>query len=346
MGQRRSRTRIALYAGGGTGTAMAAGAATLSAVIWGEIKLARRRIPVATDPPPPSNDTTWAAAGVSRTRPPIRIAMLGDSTSAGYGVYRDRDTPGAQLAIGISEVARRPVHLTNLAVVGAESKDLLDQVDALAALRGRSDLVVLIVGANDVTERTAPKDAVPLLESAIARICSLGAEVVVGTCPDLGTIRPLAQPLRAYARRLSRRMAKAQTVAVVRAGGRTVSLGDLLGPLFATHLEYFSEDRFHPSAAGYAEAAQAILPSALDALGVSTRVRSASTFTTRRVKTVQRAAAQAVVRPGTEVAPAERFGRAEGRRGQFAQLLRRRRPRDAPHTSPEAATPVPDGPVT
>lgn len=305
--------------------------------MYGELKVAEHRIPLALDDPPPSNDTIWAAAGVSRTRPPIRIAVLGDSTAAGYGAYRDRDTPGAKLAIGISEAARRPVHLTNVAVVGAETPDLPVQVDVL---RSRNpELVLIMIGANDVTEGTKPPVVVPYLERSVERLRTMGAEVIVGTCPDLGAIKPLPQPLRAYARRLARQMAREQTVAVVRAGGRTVSLGDLLGPMFASDGKYFSDDRFHPSAAGYAEAAAAMLPSALDALGIRTRARSASPFTTRRVKTAKKAAAQAVARPGTEVAGAERFGRSEGRRGPLAQL-RRRRPRTPNVSSPEAATPV------
>jgi len=198
---------------------------------------------------------------------------------------------------------------------------------------------VIMIGANDVTEGTKPTVAVPYLEDTVGRLRAMGAEVVVGTCPDLGTIRPLAQPLRAYARHLSRRMAREQTVAVVRAGGRTVSLGHLLGPLFMTHLELFSEDRFHPSAAGYDAAAQAVLPSCLDALGLRTRARSASPFTTRRVKPARKAAAQAVAHPGTEVAGAERHGQASGKRGPFAQLRRRRAWRRS-KTSPEAAVPV------
>ena len=329
--------RIALYAGGGLGGLAVTGIAGLAGVMRYEAKLAERRIPAARDDPPPSNDTIWAAAGVSRARPPIRLALLGDSTAAGYGVYRDRDTPGARLAIGISEAARRPVHLTNVAVVGAESPDLGVQVDALG--RRRPDLAVIIVGANDVTEGTKASVAVPYLEDAVRRLRALGAEVIVGTCPDLGTIRPLAQPLRAYARRQSRKLAREQTIAVVRAGGRTVSLGDLLGPLFMERLDFFSEDRFHPSASGYEAAADALLPSGLDALGIRTRARSASAFTTRRVKTAKKAAAQAVAHPGAEVAGAERFGKSEGRRGPFAQL-RRRRPRRRPVTSPEAAVPV------
>jgi lysophospholipase L1-like esterase len=333
----RRAHRIALYAGGGVVGAAGVLGSGLAGLLWTEAKLAGRRIPIATDDGPPSNDTTWAADGVSRTRPPLRLALLGDSTAVGYGAYRDRDTPGAQVAIGLSEASRRPVHLTNVAVIGAESADLAVQVDALRDTR--PDLAVIMVGANDVTELTKPSDAVPHLEDAVSRLTQRGTAVVVGTCPDLGTIRPLAQPLRAYARRLSRRMAREQTVAVVRAGGRTVSLGDLLGPLFMTNLDFFAEDRFHPSAAGYAEAASAVLPSCLDALGLRTRARSASPFTTRRVKSVQKAAAQAVARPGAEVAAAERFGRSEGRRGPLAQL-RRRLPRHGARSSPETATPV------
>ena len=332
-----------MYAGGGLSGLALTGAAGLAGVMWGESKLARRRIPKAKDAPPESHDTVWAAAGVSRTRPAISIAMLGDSTAAGYGVFRDRDTPGAQLAISISEAARRPVHLLNVAVVGAESSELPAQVDAL--LPRPPELAVIMIGANDVTAGCKPVEAVPHLEDTVRRLVAMGTEVVVGTCPDLGTIRPLAQPLRAYARRLSRNMARAQTVAVVNAGGRTVSLGDLLGPQFMTHLEFFSDDRFHPSAAGYAEAAQAVLPSCLDALGVRTRARSASPFTTRLTKPAKRAAAQAVAHPGTEVSGAERFGRTEGRRGQFAKL-RRRRPQRPAITSPEAATPVSAAPST
>jgi lysophospholipase L1-like esterase len=335
--------KIAAYGGGGLGAIGAVGGAALFGLLVGESKLARRRIPAAETAPPVSHDTTWAAAGVAPDGPPIRIAMLGDSSAAGYGVYRDRDTPAAQLAIGISDAARRPVHVTNVAVVGAESGDLAAQLDELGS--ARPELAVIMIGANDVTHRVKPTESVRHLQSAVRRLRASGAEVVVGTCPDLGTIRPLAQPLRAYARRLSRTLAAAQTVVVVGAGGRTVSLGDLLGPLFATRLDMFSDDRFHPSAAGYAEAAQALLPSALDALGLGTRATSASPFTTRLPKPVAKAAAQAASRPGTEVAATERHGAPAGRRGPWAQL-RRRRTRTPVSASPEMAVPVPDAVTT
>jgi lysophospholipase L1-like esterase len=318
--------RIAVYGGAGISILGTLGVGGLAGLMWAEAKLAERRIPRSFDPPPVSHDTTWTASrAVARSRP-IRLAMLGDSTAAGYGVDTDRETPAAQLALGISAAARRPVHVTNVAVVGAESSDLPAQVDALGD--ARPDLAVIMIGANDVTELTKPAVAVPFLSAAVTALRERGAEVVVGTCPDLGTIRPIAQPLRAYARRLSRHMARAQTVAVVRAGGRTVSLGDLLGPLFEDRRELFSADQFHPSAAGYAEAIGALLPSALDALGIRTRARSASAFTTRRSKPVAKAAAQAAAHPGSEVAPTEAppvidLRPAAARTGPWARVRRR-----------------------
>jgi lysophospholipase L1-like esterase len=329
---------VAAYGGGGLGALGAVGGAALFGLMFGETKVARRRIPIAETDPPNSDNTIWAAVGVSTSRPPIRIALLGDSTAAGYGVHRERDTPAAQLAIGISGAARRPVHVTNVAVVGAETRELAEQIERLEA-RPRPELAVIMIGANDVTENRRPGGPVRLLEQGVRHLQALGIEVLVGTCPDLGTIRPLPQPLRFYARHLSRQMAAAQTIAVVRAGGRTVSLGDLLGPLFATRREMFADDQFHPSAAGYAEAADALLPSALDALGLRTRARSASTFTTRRPKPIAKAAAQAAARPGSEVAAAEHPGHVLGRHGPVAQLRRRRTQRPAV-ASPEAATAV------
>lgn len=321
MSAERAR-RIARIAAKSVGAVGGAGVLGVVGVLYGEAKLAEHRIPVPTDLAPPTDDTTWAAPGVSPHRPPIRLAILGDSSAAGYGAAFARDTPGALLALGISEAARRPVRVHSVAVIGAESKDLAAQVDHLDR---RSDLAVIMIGANDVTERTKPATAVAFLEQAVRRLRAAGMEVLVGTCPDLGVIGPIAQPLRAYVGHASRRMARAQTVAVVQAGGRTVSLGDLLGPMFQGNPALFSADRFHPSGAGYRAASDAMLPSALDALGLRTRARSASTFTTRRAKPVEKAAAQAVAHPGSEVLPTQRRPGIAGRGSDGWARLRRRR---------------------
>jgi hypothetical protein len=165
------------------------------------------------------------------------------------------------------------------------------------------------------------------LSEAVRRLRDAGVEVVVGTCPDLGTVEPVPQPLRWIARRASRQLAAAQTIAVVEAGGRTVSLGDILGPEFAASpSEMFGPDRFHPSVAGYASAAAAMLPSACAALGVGFGGEAEPAPDLARgegVRPISLAAAEAADEPGTEVAGAQVGGRDRGPRGRWA-LLRRR----------------------
>ena len=129
---------------------------------------------------------------------------------------------------------------------------------------------MIIVGGNDVTHRVPVSESVRHLEAAIADLRASGAEVVVGTCPDLGALRPVPQPLRTLGSRASRQLAPTQEEAAVRAGAHAVSLAHVVGPFFITNPEeMFSLDRFHPSAAGYKRTAQALLPSVLAALGVA-----------------------------------------------------------------------------
>jgi hypothetical protein len=188
---------------------------------------------------------------------------------------------------------------------------------------------VILVGANDVTHRVRPSVAVRALVEAVTRLRERGAEVVVGTCPDLGTLAPVPQPLRSLGRRLSREMAAAQTIGVVSVGGRTVSLGSLLGPEFeASPHEMFSEDGFHPSAAGYARCAAALLPSVCAAVGVWTDGDADPVPDRRRgegVAPIAQAAVAAAEDAGTEVAPARVAGSERGPFGRWAMTLRRRR---------------------
>jgi hypothetical protein len=109
-------------------------------------------------------------------------------------------------------------------------------------------------------------------------------------------------------------------VAVVEAGGRTVSLGNLLGPMFeADPVRMFASDRFHPSAEGYARAAAVMMPTVMAALGEDER---AAVRTAEAVRTLPEAADEAVRAPGTEVSPTRVDGRERGPAGRWAQLRR------------------------
>lgn len=309
--------------GGGGLTAVGLLAGAILAV---EAQLARRWIGQPFGAEAPNADGLYGAGPGE----PIELVILGDSSAAGLGVHRPEETPGAIIASGLSAVAGRPVCLTNVATVGAESTHLHAQVNRLLAKVPRPDIAVILIGGNDVTHRIKVPDAVRALTDVVLRLRDIGIEVVVGTCPDLGTIEPVAQPLRTLARRWSRELAAAQTVAVVEAGGRTVSLGDILGPEFAASpAELFSADRFHPSAAGYARCAAALLPSVCAAAGYwpdGGRERQPDARRGEGVAPVAEAAVAAAQDPGTEVSGATVGGSEAGPFGRWATLLRRRWP--------------------
>ncbi|GAA0379109.1 SGNH/GDSL hydrolase family protein [Microbispora corallina] len=312
-GAARAARRIATAAALGGGGLTALGAVTYG-LLMAEAMLARRIVgqPHGLDGPP-SDGVYGAYPGE-----PLRMVVLGDSTSVGLGMTRPQDTPAVVIALGLAAVAERPVRLTVVGRSGAESVHLGDQVERV--LEERPEIAVIFVGANDVTTATPPARAVHHLQKAVRRLRDTGAEVVVGTCPDLGTVRPIAQPLRWVTRRWSRQLAAAQTVAVVEAGGRTVAFADLLGPEFdANPAEMFGPDRFHPSARGYLQAAYAVLPSVCAALGLWPEPEPV------RVEGSQYLlAAMAVEEPGTEVTATRVAGRAVGPHGRWAALLRRR----------------------
>lgn len=335
MSRERVARRIAAaaaYGGGGIGL-LGVGFAGL---LLTEAKLAEMQLNTLHGEPPRADGLYGQAfAGEDAAgEQPLRMAVLGDSTAAGFGVDRGRDTPGALLAGGIASMAERPVRLTVAAVNGAASDDLERQLVSLLETEPELDIALIMIGANDVTQRIKLADSVRMLGDTVRRLRAAGAEVVVGTCPDLGTIEPVRPPLRTLARRASRQLAAAQTIAVVDAGGRSVSLGTLLGPEFNHRPEMFASDRYHPSAQGYQTAAMALLPSMCAALDVWPEEGRPDAYRGEGVLPVARAAAEAAGRSGTEVAGAEVLGADSGPRGRWALLKHRRR-----HTLPDAATP-------
>ncbi|MFL6133200.1 MAG: SGNH/GDSL hydrolase family protein [Nocardioidaceae bacterium] len=313
----RKLAAAAAYGGGG----LSVMGASLYGLLRLEAMIARRMIGNADDEPPDSSG--WY--GMGRLGPEIEIVLLGDSSAAGYGVESVQDTPGAHLGSGVVDVTDRQVHLRSFAFVGAQTRDLDRQIES--ALAEKPDVAVILVGVNDVTHSRRPAESVRLLEAAVRRLRGAGVEVVVGTCPDLGTIKPIAPPLRQVARMWSRRLAAAQTIATIEAGGRTVSLGSVLGSTFTSApAEFFGPDRFHPSAAGYASLASVMLPSVLAAIHAAPEEDMApEPARGDAILPVTEAAVEAVRVAGTEVDGTQIGGATRGSRGRWVQLRRRRR---------------------
>lgn len=278
------------------------------------------------------SEGTWArrAIGTSDARPPlpagvfnadlgrepVSCLILGDSAAVGYGMTAADATPPGMVGIGLAHLLGCPVEVTSVAVVGAQTADLDEQITT--GLAAKPDVALIVIGTNDVTHRVRPATSARLLAAAVRRLRQADCEVVVGTCPDLGTIQPLPQPLRKVARAWSRRLAARQAVAVLGAGGRAVSLGGLLGPVFAARSDVmFGEDHFHPSETGYAHMVSVVIPSLAAALRDKDidAVYAAAPEPPRDMLPVAEAVTQAAQQAGTELVQT----------GRWATLRRRRR---------------------
>ncbi|HEY0475685.1 MAG TPA: SGNH/GDSL hydrolase family protein [Kribbella sp.] len=323
MSKARAAKRLAqaaAFGGGGLGLIGAA----LYGVLTAEAEYAKRVIGPMRTYPTPGNGLYGRYPGH-----PITLAMIGDSSAAGYGTSSPDETPGVLLACGLAELAKRPVRLVDVAKTGAKSSDLPAQVDT--ALLAGPHVAVILVGANDVKSRMPPSVSVRLLDAAARRLRAANCEVIVGTCPDLGVVRPIMPPLRQIARSWSRRLAAAQTIAVVEAGGRSVSMGSLLSEAFRTDPSMWGPDKFHPSVTGYAAASAALLPSVAAAMGVGPEsFVHPEPFRGEGVLPIAEAAVQAAGTAGTEVAATKVAGSERGPRGRWAELRHRRR-----HPKPE-----------
>ncbi|QNN51985.1 SGNH/GDSL hydrolase family protein [Nocardioides mesophilus] len=192
----------------------------------------------------------------------MRLALLGDSIAHGQGASRPGDALAPRLT---SALAQRGFEVTSrvFAVRGARSADLARQLPA--ALGWRPQVALVVIGANDLTHRVAPDLAARALGEAVRRLRELEAEVVVAPAPDLSLVPHVPPELRDLAAAGSRLFRGLQVEAVHSAGGRVADLHGETAAGFAADLALFSGDRFHPSSAGYAVIADALLPELVEA---------------------------------------------------------------------------------
>jgi lysophospholipase L1-like esterase len=250
----------------GAGIAFIAGSLGGAALLAAEAMAARSRRYAKPD----LGLAVRATLGTS-DKPTIRLVLLGDSSALGVGVDTVDETVGGQLAQMLADAGAK-VALSTVAVAGARCADLATQV-ARAQLGQRPDLAVILIGVNDATHLVRPGEAAAALATAVRRLRDAGTAVVVGTCPDLGAVRAVAQPLRQIAGWYGRRVARAQASAARAAGAVVVDLAGQVGPVFRADPGMLCHDGFHPSADGYRVMAYALYPELASAANLSSSIK-------------------------------------------------------------------------
>jgi lysophospholipase L1-like esterase len=191
------------------------------------------------------------------TRTPLRLALLGDSLAYGSGAAGPRDALGPRLATALTD-AGYDVDLSVLAVPGAVSRDLAAQVRRATVLE--PDLAVVVIGANDLARLVPPAQAAAALASALHGLRAAGTDVVVVPAPDMSTVPWVPPALRPLVQAASTQLQREQAAVARSTGAMVAAVSDAVTAAFGTDPAMFSADRFHPSSAGYAHIAQALVP--------------------------------------------------------------------------------------
>jgi lysophospholipase L1-like esterase len=196
------------------------------------------------------------------TRTPLRFVVLGDSIAYGTGALRSEDTLGRLASVALTAEGF-DVDLHVVAVPGAQSAQLPAQVRRVEPLG--ADLALIVIGANDLARFVPPDVAAASLGAAVSALRAGGTDVVVVPAPDMSSVPFVPPAFRVAVQAACHQLQRHQARVVEEAGGRVADIGDLVGRAFAADPAMFSGDRFHPSTAGYARIAAALIPYVIEA---------------------------------------------------------------------------------
>lgn len=213
----------------------------------------------------------WHDAVVGDGDPPLRLAVLGDSTSAGQGLADAACAFPQRLALLLSAHEGRRVEVYSFAHRGRRTIHVADeQVPRLIGLQPH--VVVVSVGANDALGRRLPRQVEADTRTLIRRIRRVApeAEVALGGTPPLGDTPALPWPLSAIVGMACRRVSRAQARAAA-----TEHVPFAVLP--SQPPEHFSPDGFHGGPEIHDEAARRTVQKLLAARSAPGHLRDAPT---------------------------------------------------------------------
>ncbi|MBB5802815.1 lysophospholipase L1-like esterase [Saccharothrix ecbatanensis] len=202
---------------------------------------------------PPAAGPTTGSAGDTAGGTAVRLAVLGESTAAGCGVDAHDDGFPGSLARTIAERTDRPVTWEAIGQDGATARRI--RYKLLPRLGEDLTVAVLLAGVNDVLGRRSPAQWTEDLGAVVDELGKRAEHVVVAGIPPFMAFPSLPGTLRRYlSQRAEALDAASRRVCAERPGALWIGSADIMpvGP------DFFSEDRFHPSAYGYLRWAQGI----------------------------------------------------------------------------------------
>ena len=219
-----------------------------------------RRV-IATTPKLPEayGPATGAVPGAG---PPLRIAVVGESTAAGVGAERHAEAlPGslaAEVLMRTGRAAAWSVHARTGYTAAKVRRRLLDGLAEAAP-----DVAVVAIGVNDLLASRPlarfERDVAGLV-TGIRTAAGADVPVVLSGMPPMSRLPALPQPLRGILGRRGRAMDRR----LARVARRLPAVRHLAFDLPPDSGRFFGADGFHPGPAGYRLWAEQCAPHVLD----------------------------------------------------------------------------------
>jgi lysophospholipase L1-like esterase len=180
----------------------------------------------------------------------LKYAALGDSLTYGVGAENTTQSWPAIIAGKMTD-NQTSVELTNLAVPGAKSQDVVDG-QLPQAIKLQPDLITILIGTNDLHNFISLDTYRKNLSFILSELKSkTKAKIILINLPYLGTDSLLLPPYNYYFDQKTDKYNKVLDEVAVTFGLTPVDIHSTK-QLFLSDNSYFAADDFHPSAKGYA----------------------------------------------------------------------------------------------
>lgn len=216
--------------------------------LWVPIVLAQGlRVRRTTEPLPPAAGPVSGVAGAEIAAPPLRIAVVGESTAAGCGALsHDQAFPGF-FAGDLARRTDRAVRWTVAGADGATSRRIRYRL--VPQVGSNLDLTVLLAGVNDVLSRRKPAHWRADLTAILEELLSRSRLVVMTGVPSFGHFPSLPTALGRY---LDERAHALDVVSREVCTEHPRATWITTSPAaVGTGPDFFAGDGFHPSPLGY-----------------------------------------------------------------------------------------------
>jgi len=195
------------------------------------------------------------APAISRTPqtigkgPSLRYVVLGDSTAVSQGGSYDQ---GYVVATAQYLAGTHQVTWVNFAISGSRAADITT-TQLKQAVMFKPDLVLIAVGANDVTHLTSSGGVRASLSSTIValRKANSTVKIILTGSPDMGSVPRFPQPTRWLAGIRTKTLNKTIQQLVAQQHVTFAPIAEKTGPTFRAHPDLFAVDKFHPNTKGY-----------------------------------------------------------------------------------------------